>query len=1216
MRLNRVIVLFFALLALGARAIGDGWTPPVDEVAPEYEVEVAGKKVKLLLVHMTYSEDRVPMKGVYWVANFPYAPGEAIRVTSTQPLDAAEMRPAGRVGTLRRVSPKEVVFSAKGPFHVVLEREGRVKPLILFGNAPERDVPDRNDPNVKWFGPGAHKVDALELTSGQTLYLDYGATVYGAIRASGDNITIRGHGVFSGQIYRAWHGPAPMFFLAYRCRNLTVRDLVVTAPFSWTLALQDCENSLLDNVKVCSSRTLADDGIDLINCRKMTVRNCFIRSQDDVIAFKGMDEPKTPCEDILVENCEMWCDTANVFRLGYECHASGMGRLTVRDIDVLHYSPVNLPWRKQWSHSVFWLQPSGDLPIGDVLFENVRIHSDGDDLNLAIAHPRVTACSPGECGSEGRTRVFYKGGGSVSNVVFRNVSVTGTPGPWRVVAEGLSDRECVRNVRFENVTVFGRRLEWGMPEIHIGPHAEGIAFARSSKFTGFPTRGLIAHRGDAAEFPENTIPAFESAVRKGAAMVELDEWRCKTGELVVMHDRHVDRTTDGKGLIEDLSLAEIKRLDAGVRKGKKFAGLRVPTIEEALAAFPKTGILLNIHCKTGDAAPEVAELVRREGRLEQCVLMMDTREDLVALKRKCPWVRTGLVQRFEAWPGDWPAKAPMDAQVDDAIALGVDLFQMIANCRLTPAAMKRLHDADIRTTYFDCQRPGDFAGLVAEGHDYIFVDRYSALRGAYEGAGYALTHRPTPEIAAHPSHRKEWWPDRFKASCARARALKDVDVVFAGDSITHFWENSGKAVWAEITNRYAAVNAGYAGDRTENMLWRFRNGELDGYRARLFLVLIGTNNNIADGRPEDTAGGIRLIVDEIRKRQPQATVALMRMLPRAHRTDPTTGDTPDVKNAKTSEMIRKFADGDKIVWLDFDSRFRNDRDGPRPDLFFDSLHPSAKGYEVWRDCLMPVIERYCGKRLTAVRTVPHELDELVRTGHVQGADCTEEGIYLSHASGIAMIDWNGRVVRRTEAPNHLGDVACHDGKVYGAFVLRDEVKNGQRGLVKVWNARLEPIAERYFVEPLDGIVVLNGTIYVGVDRWGGVYHPHCCVKRLDMDLNDRGNVEFDLGYEILAGVQTMATDGRDLFFGNYGGTSRVSADLKTNSRVAFPCAEGFGLVPKGVSGRESPVFFCVKALGGNMSGWRKDPVNNPPQVELRFFACADGVFSDITKADR
>ena len=248
----------------------------------------------------------------------------------------------------------------------------------------------------------------------------------------------------------------------------------------------------------------------------------------------------------------------------------------------------------------------------------------------------------------------------------------------------------------------------------------------------FPRRGLIAHRGDVAEFPESTIPAFRSAVMKGAEMIELDEWRCKTGELVVMHDASVDRTTNGKGRIADLTLAEIKALDAGVKRGQQFAGLKVLTLGEALAVFPKTGHYLNIHCKTGDAAPEVAELLRRTGRLAQGVLMMDSPEALAVVRSRCPWAKTGLVINTDAgWAKPWTEEEAW-RKLKAAANAGVEFVQILPNCVCTREHLAYLHERGIRTTYFVANDEATLCQKVAEGHDFVFTDRYSPLRVIYD----------------------------------------------------------------------------------------------------------------------------------------------------------------------------------------------------------------------------------------------------------------------------------------------------------------------------------------------------------------------------------------------------------------------------------------------------------------------------------------------------
>lgn len=252
-------------------------------------------------------------------------------------------------------------------------------------------------------------------------------------------------------------------------------------------------------------------------------------------------------------------------------------------------------------------------------------------------------------------------------------------------------------------------------------------------------------------------------------------------------------------------------------------------------------------------------------------------------------------------------------------------------------------------------------------------------------------------------------------------------------------------------------------------------------------------------------------------------------------------------------------------------------------------------------------------KMAPVYTVPHELDMLIKAGHIQGAACSEKAIYLAHMLGMVKLDWNGRLLKTVETPSHLGDIGYADGKIYGAFCVRNAKlrPEGMHGLVRVWDENFKLLVEKWYPERLDGIVVLGDTVYVGVDRWGKVKHPLCCVKRLGLDLSDRGNVDVDLGYQIRYGVQTMATDGKDLFFGCYGGTAKVSADLKRAEKVELSCSEGLAPVPKAVTKSDAKVFFVVKALGGNMHGWRKDPVNNPPRVRLDFFEWKNGVFTCI-----
>ena len=245
-----------------------------------------------------------------------------------------------------------------------------------------------------------------------------------------------------------------------------------------------------------------------------------------------------------------------------------------------------------------------------------------------------------------------------------------------------------------------------------------------------------------------------------------------------------------------------------------------------------------------------------------------------------------------------------------------------------------------------------------------------------------------------------------------------------------------------------------------------------------------------------------------------------------------------------------------------------------------------------------------------VKTQPHELDILIESGHNQGADCSEEGIYLGHQLGVELVDWEGKHVRHVDTPAHahMGDVAYADGKVYGVITLRGKDRIGKPGLVRVWNDKLEQLSEKSFPEHLDGITIFNGKVYIGVDAWGRPLHDLCRVKVLDLDLNEIETRDIDLGFKIAYGVQTIGHDDKNLYFGCYGGTVRVSPDLKRVERIKFDCSEGFGLVPKTLAKADHPVFFAVRALGGNMQGWRADPFNNSPQLRFDFYDLIDGTF--------
>ena len=148
----------------------------------------------------------------------------------------------------------------------------------------------------------------------------------------------------------------------------------------------------------------------------------------------------------------------------------------------------------------------------------------------------------------------------------------------------------------------------------------------------------------------------------------------------------------------------------------------VAELEAHLAPFPKAGRFLKIDCNTADVAIAAAELLRRTGRLAGAFLMMDSRADLVAVKAKCPWVKTGLVLNADAGAAKSWTEDEAWRKLRDAAKIGVEFVQILSNCHCTPDQMRFLHDHAIRTACFAANGEKSMQAIAAEGHDFIFTD--------------------------------------------------------------------------------------------------------------------------------------------------------------------------------------------------------------------------------------------------------------------------------------------------------------------------------------------------------------------------------------------------------------------------------------------------------------------------------------------------------------
>lgn len=248
--------------------------------------------------------------------------------------------------------------------------------------------------------------------------------------------------------------------------------------------------------------------------------------------------------------------------------------------------------------------------------------------------------------------------------------------------------------------------------------------------------------------------------------------------------------------------------------------------------------------------------------------------------------------------------------------------------------------------FFDLEKdPQEMKNAIAE-KEYAPVvaemkELYAKMRDKYE---------VTPSTYPKQRWNQGWWKKRWDAKYKEAgsNVVKDTKVVFLGDSITQAWEDGGKKAWDKHFAPLGALNWGFSGDRTEHQIWRLQNGDVQRVNPEVAVILIGTNNTGHDQRPaEDTAKGIRRILDDLAWKWPETEVVLMSVFPRGADTE----DPLRKINDEINEKVKAFADGERVHLLDINDKFL-DKDGNlSKDIFPDLLHLAPAAYDIWAEAL-------------------------------------------------------------------------------------------------------------------------------------------------------------------------------------------------------------------------------------------------------------------------
>jgi glycerophosphoryl diester phosphodiesterase len=253
---------------------------------------------------------------------------------------------------------------------------------------------------------------------------------------------------------------------------------------------------------------------------------------------------------------------------------------------------------------------------------------------------------------------------------------------------------------------------------------------------------VIAHRGGAGLRPEETLEAFDHAARLGADILDLDARATADGAIVCLHDATVDRTTDGSGPVAALTLAELRRLDAGYRwtqdGGKTFPyrgkGLQVPTLEEVLKRHARSRMVIEMKVRTPDFAKSLCRLARDAGMAQRVLVASFDHATLAAFRLACPEVATSMSQR-EAQVFWLLARLRLAAAASlDAVALQVP--ERFAGVEvLMPALMKAARGRNLRVHAWTVNDDETMRRLIALGVDGVMTDRPDRLLALSGTAG-------------------------------------------------------------------------------------------------------------------------------------------------------------------------------------------------------------------------------------------------------------------------------------------------------------------------------------------------------------------------------------------------------------------------------------------------------------------------------------------------
>ncbi|MFA5329450.1 MAG: glycosyl hydrolase family 28 protein [Prolixibacteraceae bacterium] len=379
-----------------------------------------------------------------------------------------------QAGISTKVEGNTISFTLNKPCQLSIEiNDNLTRPLWIFADAENPDLPQPNDPGIRYFAPGlVHKVGEVQLHDNETVYIPGGAVVVGWIRGEGvKNARVIGQGILDGSNHQKVKS---QLISLMECHNILFDGLVVLNELGWTIVPRKSEQITFRNIKLLGWGNNSD-GIDISGCSNITVDRCFLRNNDDCITIKAtIRNQNNDVDGVTVKRSVFWNSRGgNAMEIGFELRTNSIRNVLWQDCDVIHVE----------DGAVFSIHNGDWATVENVCYENIRVEDARDELiDLCVGLSIYSDDCPFEFSRSNAKRqsiteammaqpttnnkgvwlrlpeaemaVRSKNRGQIKNIIFKDIRVSGDNFPTSII-QGYNDERPIENVTLQGLTIQG-----------------------------------------------------------------------------------------------------------------------------------------------------------------------------------------------------------------------------------------------------------------------------------------------------------------------------------------------------------------------------------------------------------------------------------------------------------------------------------------------------------------------------------------------------------------------------------------------------------------------------------------------------------------------------------------------------------------------------------------------------------------------------------------